>query len=176
MSSAKVAQKPMKSPDPALAERVKRLRGDLGLNQIEFASLLKVTNTQVSEWESGIKKVPSIGHIIEMASLAPSMKDRIWLWEKAGVNLDLIKADFREELRAPRGKRDRMRAVAEQVVSFRTKEGYVEVHYSKGHDAIILRGDHALLIRPRSDNAISVEHKRGTRISTKHPRQSERKS
>jgi transcriptional regulator with XRE-family HTH domain len=96
----------MKSLDPELAERVKELRVNLGLNQIEFAELLKVTRTQVGEWERGTKEKPSVEKILEMASSALTVGDRMWFWEKAGVNLDLIKADFREELRTREGRRD----------------------------------------------------------------------
>jgi transcriptional regulator with XRE-family HTH domain len=159
----KAAEQSTDLGDPVLAERVKQLRGDLGLTQAEFANLLKVNRTQVGCWERGERERPSIGKIIEMASLAITAKERIWLWERAGVNLDLISSTLREKPQEPTTEPDRVIALAEQIISFRTRDGSVEAHYSKEHDAIILRGDHSLLIRPRSDNAISVVHKRGTR-------------
>jgi transcriptional regulator with XRE-family HTH domain len=129
MSSEKVVRKPMKSLDPALALRVKQLRDDLGLSQIEFASLLRVTRTQVWEWERGIKEKPSIEKIIEMASLAPSIENRIWFWEKAGVNLDVIKADFREQLRTRAGERDPDKTIEIPVFRNLTKSPHGKLEY-----------------------------------------------
>jgi hypothetical protein len=60
---------------------------------------LKVTATQVSEWEKGTKERPSIEKLLEMASLAPNAESREWFWRKAGIDLESIKAHFGEEIR-----------------------------------------------------------------------------
>jgi hypothetical protein len=60
---------------------------------------LKVTATQISEWEKGTKERPSVEKLLEMASLAPNAESREWFWRKAGVDLESIKAHFGEEIR-----------------------------------------------------------------------------
>src|ERR1035437_10074778 len=85
--------------DVVLANRVKELRTRLGLLQAQFAERLGVSRTQVVEWENGAKVRPSLEKLILMAKLAPDAEARMWFWAKAGVNLDALKADFREDLR-----------------------------------------------------------------------------
>lgn len=84
--------------DIELARRVKMLRSQLGLLQADFAAQLHVSRTQVGEWERGGDERPSTDKLLEMAVLAPTRADRLWFWKRAGVNLEAIKADFREEL------------------------------------------------------------------------------
>jgi|CZKZ01.1.fsa_nt_gi transcriptional regulator with XRE-family HTH domain len=87
------------TPDPDLSSRVRELRKALGLLQAEFAEKLKVSRPQVVQWEKGTKERPSVEKLLEMANLALTQEVRIWFWRKAGVNLDAIKADFREDVR-----------------------------------------------------------------------------
>lgn len=89
--------------DSELAERVKAIRVQLELSQAELAARLNVSRPQVGEWERGGDERPSPEKLLELAELAPEREDRIWFWKKAGVNLDAIKADFREEVRSSTG-------------------------------------------------------------------------
>jgi len=88
----------VKVHDPELAARIKELRNGLRLYQAQLADRLKVSRTQVVGWEQGAKERPSVEKLLEMARLAPTAEARRWFWRKAGINLDALKADFREEI------------------------------------------------------------------------------
>jgi transcriptional regulator with XRE-family HTH domain len=83
--------------DPELAAKVKELRNGLGLYQAQFADRLTVSRTQIVGWEQGATERPSVEKLLEMAQLAPTAEARKWFWRKAGLNLDVLRADFREE-------------------------------------------------------------------------------
>lgn len=80
-----------------IARRMRGLRTGLGLIQGEFAKRIGVSKSQVFAWESGTKGCPSAAKLLEIAKLAIRMEDRHWFIQKAGVDLDALKADFREE-------------------------------------------------------------------------------
>lgn len=98
MSSQKVLRKPMKALNPELAERIRRLRRELGMLQAEFAERLKVTPSQVARWEKGVEEKPSTEKILEMARIAPLRPDRLWFWKRAGVDLDSLAVDLMKDV------------------------------------------------------------------------------
>lgn len=51
-----------------VAEKIKQLRLTLGLNQVEFAELMKVTQATVSRWERG--SMPEAGKLAQLAEMA----------------------------------------------------------------------------------------------------------
>lgn len=83
-----------------IAKRVKSLRESLEFSQLEFAKNLAVSRTQIVAWEKGIKERPSFEKLLELAKWAKSKEDKIWFLRKAGVDLDEIKALFRNELKS----------------------------------------------------------------------------
>jgi transcriptional regulator with XRE-family HTH domain len=90
----------MKALDHVLASKIKELRVGLGLLQAQFAQRLNVSPTQISEWEKGTKERPSVEKLLEMASISPYKESREWFWRKAGIDLEAIKAHFREEVQS----------------------------------------------------------------------------
>jgi transcriptional regulator with XRE-family HTH domain len=88
----------MKALDHVLASKIKELRVGLGLLQAQFAQRLNVSPTQISEWEKGTKERPSVEKLLEMASISLSDESREWFWRKAGIDLEVIKAHFRDEI------------------------------------------------------------------------------
>jgi len=64
--------------------RIKDLRISRGLTQTEFADLLRVTQSMISEWE-GDKTGPSPEAFIRLGNLAP-YPDNMWFWEQAGID------------------------------------------------------------------------------------------
>lgn len=41
---------------PTTAERIQKLRKELGLNQLELATMMKVSEDTISQWERGVRK------------------------------------------------------------------------------------------------------------------------
>lgn len=99
-STKKGKPTPMRALDPALADKIKELRVGLGLLQAQFAQRLNVSPTQISEWEKGTKERPSLEKLLEMAKISPSEETREWFWRKAGIDLEAIKAHFRQEVQS----------------------------------------------------------------------------
>ena len=67
-------------------DRIKRLRGDKTL--AEFADLIGVGKTTVSEWEMGNNN-PEGESWAAMANLAP-YPENIWFWRQAGVDIQAV--------------------------------------------------------------------------------------
>lgn len=61
-------------------ERIKNLRLRMGLGQDEFAKLLNVTVSTISNWEHG-RRVPRMPHIREIIELAKKNKIKLTLDE-----------------------------------------------------------------------------------------------
>jgi transcriptional regulator with XRE-family HTH domain len=97
LSTRKTPRKTPREPDAVLAAQIKSVRSGLGLLQSELAERLKVSKSQVSEWERGGPEAPSTIKLLDLATLARTPAARLWFWQRAGVNLETIKADIKEE-------------------------------------------------------------------------------
>src|ERR1022692_3955028 len=78
---------PVTPPDWAL--RVRALRKNLHLKQVEFAAHFSVTQAAVSRWENGAKE-PSPENYIRMGNIARE-PECFWFWKKAGLDLSRIR-------------------------------------------------------------------------------------
>lgn len=74
---------------PQFAERVKAMRLRLGMEQVPFAQFLGVTQSRISEWESG-KVEPSPEMYLRLANHG-SPEDALWFWEHAGIDRDALR-------------------------------------------------------------------------------------
>jgi transcriptional regulator with XRE-family HTH domain len=99
MSRKKGKGRSSRGSDPNLAEKVRELRSSLGIPQARLAEMLRVSRSQIAEWETGGDESPSVEKILEMARLAPITELRRWLWIKAGVDLETFRRDFQEEIK-----------------------------------------------------------------------------
>jgi transcriptional regulator with XRE-family HTH domain len=100
MSTIKSMPRRVKSADPELAAKICELRSSLGLLQSELADKLKVTRSQIGKWERGVEEKPSNEKLLEIARLSPSREGRLWFLRRAGVDLNMLKADLLEDAAA----------------------------------------------------------------------------
>jgi len=80
-----------------IAQLLKDLRTGKGLSQTQFAEIVGVTQSTVSEWEAG-KDVPSAKVWQELASGAPYPLN-IRFWKQGGTDLQAMFAAAEKELR-----------------------------------------------------------------------------
>jgi transcriptional regulator with XRE-family HTH domain len=85
-------------PDLELASKVKELRTSLAISQSALAELIDVSRSQVVEWETGGNERPSVEKLLALAKIAPDAQIRRWLFLRAGVDLEVIRRDFHEEV------------------------------------------------------------------------------
>ena len=76
-----------------LCRRVKALRKALGMSQTAFSEELRVSPTQVSEWESGTEE-PAVKKLIEMAELAQKAADKAYFFLKTGITQRSLRSAF----------------------------------------------------------------------------------
>lgn len=81
-----------------VAQRVRIVRTALGLSQAKLAERLRVSRSQIAEWENGSEEYPSAGKLLEIAKIAPTSELRTWFLTAAGVDLEWVKADLHEQL------------------------------------------------------------------------------
>lgn len=72
--------------DSQTGAKIKELRDKLGLNQVQFAGKVGVTQPTISSWEAGDKdRAPSSEALMKLGNLAP-YPDCIWFWSQAGMD------------------------------------------------------------------------------------------
>jgi len=111
---------------PDFKEKIEELRGDPKISQQKLAKDLGVSQTQVSAWLSGQEK-PSAENLITMSKLAASRQSRLWFLRQARVNVEMLKADFRDEIASTMGPADRGVVSVLPVIKgfWRSSKGYV---------------------------------------------------
>lgn len=85
--------------DLELSKKVKQLRESLDVPQTGLAELLRVSRSQIVEWEGCGDERPSVEKFLEMAKLAPTTELRRWFFLSAGLDLDTVRRDFQEEIK-----------------------------------------------------------------------------
>lgn len=125
--------------EPSLAVRIYELRSKLGKNQTEFAELLGVAQTRVSDWESG-KTTPSAASYLRLGDLL-SYPESAWFYAKAGVNMEA------------------MIAVAEHLLKERgaplSADEFIRIPLEGGEAPIALRSE--LVPNPLSTRCVRVD-------------------
>lgn len=87
-----------------VAERVEKVRKELGLSQDALAEKFKVSRPRVSEWESGKPEFkPSTEVLMRLARLAPGFDDKVFFWEQAGLDKEQMLRAAAEELKVDPG-------------------------------------------------------------------------
>lgn len=81
-----------------IGQKVRVVRTSLGLSQSKLAERLRVSRSQVAEWENGKEERPSAERLLEIAKIAPSKDLRSWFLTTAGVDLEMVKEDFHQEV------------------------------------------------------------------------------
>lgn len=76
-----------------IADRIKNLRENMGMTQIELAKRLNITRSSVNAWEQGIS-VPSTQFIVELALLFKVSTDYLLCVEKtSSLNMEGLTED-----------------------------------------------------------------------------------
>jgi transcriptional regulator with XRE-family HTH domain len=88
----------------SIADRVKELRRQMGVNQAEFGGFFGVDQSIVSKWEKG-SELPGSKQLIRLGNFARERSDKELFWESAALDLDAFDqlADWRAKVRRTLG-------------------------------------------------------------------------
>jgi transcriptional regulator with XRE-family HTH domain len=95
MSRAKFKSNPLTRE---IGQKVRVVRTALALSQSRLAERLRVSRSQIAEWENGKEECPSAEKLLAIAKIAPTSELRTWFLTAAGVDLERIKADLHAQL------------------------------------------------------------------------------
>lgn len=84
--------------NPEIANRMRDLRSSLGMSQPQLAKVLGVSLTKVHTWEKGAQVRPPAEILLMMSRLAQAKELRHWFIQEAGVELEILRTDFHEEI------------------------------------------------------------------------------
>ena len=77
-------------PRPEWAVRIERLRkNELRITGAVFGKALGVSAMAVSHWENGDNE-PSGDHYAKMGNMAPAPNTRLYFWQKAGIDIEVL--------------------------------------------------------------------------------------
>jgi DNA-binding XRE family transcriptional regulator len=77
-------------PRPEWAVRIERLRkNELRITGAVFGKALGVSAMAVSYWENGDNQ-PSGDHYAKMGNMAPTPSTRLYFWQRAGIDIDVL--------------------------------------------------------------------------------------
>jgi hypothetical protein len=77
-------------PRPEWAVRIERLRkSELRITGTVFGKALGVSAMAVSRWENGDNEPPG-GCYAKMGNMAPTPNTRLYFWQKAGIDIEVL--------------------------------------------------------------------------------------
>lgn len=113
-------------------KRITAMRLRLGMDQVPFARFLGVTQSRISEWESG-KTTPSAEMYLRLANHA-SPQDAVWFWKQAGIHpqaLELAAGEIVGRRLAPHATGDVARIPRFQLIQHKLEETAPPIFISK---------------------------------------------